>query len=164
MGNRPDGKIMGQGLGVIILGVMTVLLVTFPHPGYPVVDSINRIIHEAGHVFFGISGGPAMQIIIPLGITVYLKWSKRIFGMAWALFWLGEALINISFYIKDARTMLLPAETGGRYDWNSILGRLHLLSQDTTLGNMVLVTGIVIAIAGLVVIVRDYLKNTGKLR
>jgi len=161
---------MGQGLGAILLVIMTFLLLTNTRPGFPVLDEANLLIHESGHVFFGtmgifigILGGSLMQIGIPLAAVIYFKYTKQLLATTFTLFWLGESLINLSLYIKDARTMLLPLVNGGIHDWNFILDQLHLLNYDQILGNTVYFLGLVICISGSAWAVLSFLKNSKQL-
>ncbi len=94
-----------------------------------VVDWIDLFIHEAGHAFlkfFGqfiyIHGGSLIQILLP-ALMVLVTWRqtfKR--GIGLPLFWLGENLVNVSVYIKDAPYKKLHLLAGGLiHDWNWLL-------------------------------------------
>jgi len=78
---------------------------------------------------------------VPLIFTVYFLLRGETSGTAFSAFWFGENFLYISVYISDARAMALPLVGGGEHDWNAILGDLHLLQQDTTIGDVVRLLG-----------------------
>ena len=93
-----------------------------------VLDTINLFIHEAGHLFFKILGqwlyilgGSLTQVLIPLALLVVV-WRTNIAQIWYPGFWLGENLVNLSVYIKDApyRRLKLLAQ-GLIHDWNWLL-------------------------------------------
>ena len=62
-------------------------------------------------------------------------WRQRdLFAIAVAIAWLSTSLFDVAVYAGDARTLVLPLVTPGGgdpiHDWNSMLGRLALLSWD----------------------------------
>lgn len=111
-------------------------------------DNTNLLMHESGHVFFGgggelISalGGTIMQILVPVFVIMYFELKRKKFESGFGLFWLGQNLVNISIYIRDARTKLLPLINDGTHDWNKILTLTGGLKNDVTYANIVLVSG-----------------------
>ena len=127
---------------------------------YRFLDRVDLVFHEAGHLIFaffgefiGILGGSLMQVLIPVIVTGYfILHNQRWSGMV-TLFWVGQSLFNVSVYVKDARAQALPL-LGGEdviHDWNWLLGRLHMLRWDQTLGNLVYFLGVLaltISVAG----------------
>jgi hypothetical protein len=119
------------------LGYLLFFLATGYHPEQPgynppfaifVLDTINLFIHEAGHFFlkiFGrfihILGGSFFQILLP-GLLVFTTWRQKISNIAAPGFWLGESMVNVSVYIRDApvRQLRLIAR-GLTHDWNWLL-------------------------------------------
>ncbi|MAT40094.1 MAG: hypothetical protein CL946_10875 [Ectothiorhodospiraceae bacterium] len=89
-----------------------------------IMDAVNLIVHEAGHFFFKflgrtlyLMGGTIMQILLPLGIAVFV-WFKARDWVFLPLFWTGHAMINGSIYIYDARFMNLQLiREGLLHDW-----------------------------------------------
>jgi hypothetical protein len=170
MKNKPNLQILSQGMEVLVMVILIILLLTNPRPWFPVLDDVNVMIHEAGRTFFatlgeftGVIGGSLLQTMIPLVFIIFFKFTKQIFAMAFGLFWLGESLINVSIYIKDARTMLLPVVHGGIHEWNWILDQVHLLKYDLILGNIVYFAGVLITLSGLAVSVYYFLKSSQQL-
>jgi len=68
---------------------------------------------------------------------------------SFCLFWFGENFLNISKYIADARSMVLPLVGGGIHDWNFLMGKWHILKYDHTVARVVFVLGVIIMIGSL---------------
>jgi len=93
-----------------------------------VLDTVNLFIHEAGHFFFGlfpkwlyIFGGSFLQCFLPL-LLLILTWLKNPSQISLPGFWLGENIINVSFYVRDAPVMRLRLIARGViHDWNWLL-------------------------------------------
>ena len=105
-----------------------------PPFGIVVLDMINLFIHEAGHFFFGlfgrwlmILGGSLVQILLPLLLLVVTA-RQTVSQSAWPAFWLGESMVNVSAYVRDAPHMQLRLIARGlTHDWNYLLsGHLEL--------------------------------------
>ncbi len=102
------------------------------------IDGVNLLIHEAGHIVFMpfgefvmIAGGSLFQVIMPLAFVVYFFKSRKPYSAALVLFWVGESLLNVSVYASDSIGMQLPL-LGGQdsvHDWNYMLERIGLLQQ-----------------------------------
>ncbi len=125
-------------------------------PEAGILDRVNLIAHEAGHLllswfgeFIQMIGGTLGQLSIPLAFAVYFYLRREFFSSAVALFWTGQNFFGISVYIKDAHAMVLPLVSvgGGEdtiHDWNYILSRLGLLRWDHILGGIAFWTGALI--------------------
>jgi hypothetical protein len=171
MKNNPNPAILGQAAGLILLAGSTFLMLTKTHPWLPILDDANLLIHESGHVFLsplglmaGFLGGSIMQLLVPAVSLIYFKLSKQFYALGFSLFWLGDNLINISTYAKDARTMLLPLINHDRvHDWNWILKQWHLLAFDQVIGNSLLVLGIAACLAGLTVSALTFFRQVRQL-
>jgi hypothetical protein len=118
-------------------------------------DNVDLIPHEAGHMLFSwfgefimVVGGTLGQLFVPAAFGVYFYLRREQFSMSVVLFWLGQNLINVSRYVKDAQTMDLPlVSVGGGdsiHDWNYILLKLNLLRHGHAIGNAVLGSGLLI--------------------
>lgn len=124
------------------------------------IDYLNLLIHEGGHGIFKIFGefiytlgGTLMQLIIPSMFVVFYLINKKKFLAQIFLVWLGENLINISVYIKDARAKQLPLLGGNKvyHDWNYLLSKTNLLEYDQLIGNIVIAFAIATFIIALVI-------------
>ncbi len=117
-----------------------------------VVDTINLYIHEAGHFFlkpFGrfieVLGGSAFQVLLP-GLLALVSWRQNVRTVPWSLFWMGENLVNVSVYIKDAPYRHLRLISPGLiHDWWWLLNG----DPDTAepLGEIVFILGLLICLA-----------------
>ncbi len=100
------------------------------------IDGVNLVIHEAGHVVFmpfgeilTVAGGSLFQVIVPAVFAGYFYWRGQIYSAALVLFWVGESLLNVSVYAGDALDLELPL-LGGEdsiHDWNHLLSSTGLL-------------------------------------
>lgn len=109
------------------------------HPlEWRLIDGVNLVIHEAGHIvfmpfgqFMMIAGGSLLQLIIPSIFAFYFYHRGQSYSSALVLLWVGESLLNVSVYAGDAVEMQLPL-LGGKdsmHDWNYLLDELNWLSH-----------------------------------
>jgi hypothetical protein len=113
------------------------------HPDdWRLIDGVNLVIHEAGHLFFRplgefmmIAGGSLFQVIVPAVFAGYFFFKGNQYASALVLFWLGESLLNVSVYAADSIVMQLPLLGGNDsiHDWNYMLDHLNLLRQTATI-------------------------------
>lgn len=111
------------------------------------------------------SAGSAVQILVPLIFFFYFFIRQQPSGTAFSIFWAGSNFINVSVYMKDARTMTLELVGGGRHDWNWIFSQLGFLEYDQTIGAATFMIGAVLVLASLVYLavvigIRIYRKIT----
>lgn len=116
---------------------------------YTFLDFIDLLIHEPGHLFFGIFGqfiqflgGTLMQILLPLIIAILFFHKRQKYWTQIFLFWLGHNFINISVYVDDANKMKLHI-IGGAHDWNWILNKLGLIEYSEEIGIFFVVIAII---------------------
>jgi len=112
----------------------------------PLLDVVNLVFHEAGHIlwlpfgsFLTSLGGSLTQVLIPL-VCAAAFWTKADrFAAAAAVWWAGENLVDLAPYVGDARALqivLLGGHTGAEvegHDWEAILGALGWLNYDVAL-------------------------------
>jgi len=112
----------------------------------PLLDMVNLVFHEAGHILFlpfgsfmTSLGGSLTQVLIPL-VCAAAFWTKADrFAAAAAVWWAGQNLVDLAPYVGDARALqivLLGGHTGAEvegHDWEAILGALGLLNHDLTI-------------------------------
>jgi hypothetical protein len=120
---------------------------------YGLMDNIDLVIHEAGHVFFSLFGkfiytlgGSLMQVIIPSIIAIFFLRNNYRTGVQFGLLWLGQNFINISVYAADARAQRLPLLGGNKvyHDWHYLLNEIGLLYSDQVVGYIIFGIGILI--------------------
>lgn len=114
-------------------------------------DNLNLIIHEAGHPIFsifgsflGLLGGSLFQVLVPAVFVYYFYHRREYFSASIILFWLGQNLVNVSIYARDAVDMNLPLLGGDavEHDWNTILGLLSLLNHTAFIANGIYAMGV----------------------
>ena len=145
----------------LYLGYLTVFLLTSYTPSVPgysppfalfVLDTVNLFIHEAGHLFFRIFGmwmhvigGSVFQVLLPAALLVVTA-RQNLHQIGLPGFWVGESMVNVSVYIRDAphRQLKLIAK-GLIHDWNWLLAD-HLEAAEP-LADIVFGIGILICIA-----------------
>ncbi|MFZ3089612.1 MAG: hypothetical protein WA240_03220 [Nitrospirota bacterium] len=131
-----------------------------------ILDYVNLSFHEFGHLFFGIFGrtigiwgGTIAQLLMPSMVLVSFWRRRETSGVAFSIFWIGENLLNISVYINDARSRLLPLVGGGEHDWYIILSGMNMLQYDTMLSGIVKALGWIIMVAAIVWLVVKAMEN-----
>lgn len=110
------------------------------------IDTVDLIIHEAGHPLFGlfgewvgILGGSLMQLLVPLAFVGYFLVRYDLFAAGVVGMWLAQSLTNVSVYVGDAAKMALSLLGGEAviHDWNYLLSSIGLLDHATLLSNLV---------------------------
>jgi hypothetical protein len=106
-------------------------------------DTVNFVFHEGGHVLFvvfgsflTVLGGSLTQVALPAACTVYFWRAGRLAAAAATLFWAGESLSGVAIYVADARARALPLHGGPGviHDWHYLLSRLGALDWASELG------------------------------
>lgn len=115
------------------------------------IDSVNLVIHEAGHaVFFPfgkalfIAGGTIMQLLIPALFAAYFwLYQNDRYASGLMLYWLGQNFVNVSVYARDAQVMQLPLLGGdpSGHDWHNLLDMFHILQYSSQISTVIAVSG-----------------------
>lgn len=144
---------------VAILASLYFLWCAYDPYQWHLIDGVNLVIHEAGHIVFMplgefvmIAGGSLLQIIMPLAFVVYFYKTEKPYSAALVLFWLGESVLNVSVYASDSIAMQLPL-LGGQdsiHDWNYMLERLGVLKHTAAVGGMLRMIGTLVILAAVV--------------
>lgn len=121
-----------------------------------ILDYVNLSFHEFGHLFFGVFGrtigiwgGTIAQLLMPSMVLVSFWTRRETSGITFSIFWIGENLLNISVYIADARSRLLPLVGGGEHDWYIILSGMGMLQYETMIAGIVKTLGWIIMIGAI---------------
>ena len=144
-----------------IFGVLAAIFyfsrIAFSPSGDYMINNVNLIFHEAGHVIFwpfgefiSVAGGSFMQLLLPFVFVVYFILRQEYFSAGIVFFWFGENFINLSVYAADALSMelsLLGGE-GAIHDWNYLLTRFNILEYTKTIAVLLRIIGSGIMIAG----------------
>ena len=133
---------------LVLLAWLFLRLAAAPMGAYdvPLLDVVNLVFHEAGHILFlpfgsflTTLGGSLTQVLVPL-VCAAAFWTKGDrFAAAAAVWWAGENLVDLAPYVGDARALqivLLGGHTGAEvegHDWEAILGALGWLNHDLAL-------------------------------
>lgn len=135
---------------VAVLGVITFRIVTGRE--FVLLQGVNLLFHEAGHVlffFFGrfvqMLGGTLGQLLIPTTVLIAFLRKSDFFGAFFAVWWIGQNLSEVSVYVGDARTQRI-ALIGGEHDWAYLLSELGLLQYDTVIARIIWISGIVLMV------------------
>jgi hypothetical protein len=117
------------------------------------IDGVNLLIHEAGHLIFRIlgefmmiAGGSLFQVIMPALFVGYFCYQRNFYSASLVLFWVGESILNVSVYAGDAATLQLPllGGEGTLHDWNYLLTNLNLLSATAQVAGVIRLLGTIV--------------------
>lgn len=117
------------------------------------IDGVNLLIHEAGHLIFRllgefmtIAGGSLFQVIMPALFVGYFCYQRNFYSASLVLFWVGESILNVSVYAADAATLQLPllGGEGTLHDWNYLLTNLNLLSATAQVAGLIRLLGTIV--------------------
>ena len=170
-----DEPLLGQKtrLAIAILAGAYFLWAALHPDQWRLIDGVNLLIHEAGHLFFRpfgefmmIAGGSLFQVIVPLVFAGYFFFSKKEFSAALVLFWLGESMLNVSVYAADSVLMQLPLLGGNDtiHDWNYMLNELGLLWQTGKIASVIRALGTLTIIFALVWAIYSTRRSPGDRR
>jgi len=128
-------------------------------------------LHEGGHFlfrFFGrtlyVLGGSFWQIMFPLlWFIIALRQRSSVFPFA--LFWVGENMMDVSLYVRDAPVRMLPLLGGDKsgHDWHYLLSQWGAMDEAGTLADIMYYGGILTCIGaistGVVLAVIAYVRS-----
>ena len=169
-GNNNKWSLIIEIIFIIILTYFSFSLIFKDNYRIFIFDDFNLLIHEAGHIVFGIFGhiigllgGTITQLMVPMLFLIYFLIQSDHFGTGFSVFWIGDNLINISNYIFDAKDRILPLVGGGLHDWFEILSSLNLLNSYKLIGTTVFIVGMIMLVISLYLniynVVSTYISN-----
>lgn len=120
-----------------------------------IIDNVNLVIHEGGHMLFSwlgptvtLWGGTLLQWLVPLLLAMYFFTQRHTTGYVFSLFFFFENWLYTSWYMADARAQLLPLVGVGdmeseesMHDWYRIFSSLGLLDRDIEIARIVRLLG-----------------------
>lgn len=121
--------------------------------GFLIIDHVNLVIHEGGHLLFGwlgptlgVWGGTLLELLAPFCLACYFIYARHTTGTAFTAFFFFENFLYIGTYMGDARSQGLPLVTvgdadAGGHDWFQIFSSLGLLPYDRTIGGLTRLLG-----------------------
>lgn len=136
-------------------------------------DNLNLLIHEAGHLLFSFTGqfihilsGSMLQVLIPMLFTAYFWRTRQSAGIGFGLFWVGNNLINVSYYIRDAEHKLLPllGGHGSLHDWQWLLVELGWYHQASLIAMIVKILGVMVILGSVGYLIAIAINRSGELR
>ena len=121
------------------------------------IDGVNLVIHEAGHLVFSplgefmmIAGGSLFQVIMPAMFVSYFWYYGKYYSAALVFFWVGQSILNVSVYAGDSLDLQLPL-LGGQdsvHDWNYMLSSLNLLPATAKIAAAIRLLGTIVIAVG----------------
>ena len=137
-------------LAVAAIATLYFLWCAFDPYQWHLIDGVNLVIHEAGHIIFSpfgefimIAGGSLFQVIMPALFVGYFLYQRQYYSAALVLFWVGESILNVSVYAGDAQALQLPLLGGqdSMHDWNYLLTSLNLLPATNVVAGVIRALG-----------------------
>lgn len=139
-------------------------------------NGIFLFIHEGGHMlffFFGrmlhILGGSFWQIVFPL-LSFLIAVRQRSQVAPFALFWVGENMMDVSLYMRDAPLRRLPLLGGHKsgHDWHNLFQMWGMMDSAETVADGMYYLGATICvgaiISGIVWSVYSFLRPPPKIQ
>jgi hypothetical protein len=144
-------------LAVAVIASLYFLWCAYDPYQWHLIDGVNLVIHEAGHIIFRpfgeflmIAGGSLFQVIMPALFVGYFWYNSNYYSAALVLFWVGQSILNVSVYAGDSIALQLPL-LGGQdsvHDWNYLLSSLNMLPETAKVAGVIRLLGtVVIALA-----------------
>jgi hypothetical protein len=145
-------------LTYFLIGVIPLFYAYDPNDQWPPVIWFIRTfiflpLHEGGHfisLLFGntlyVLGGSFWQIMFPfLWFAIALK--QRSQTAPFPLFWVGENMMDVSLYIRDAENMALPLLGGHKsgHDWHNLLTQWDMIDSCDSIADIMYFSGLIIA-------------------
>ncbi len=144
----------------LIFSILTSIYFTytiFTFPEWHFLDNVNLIFHEAGHPIIFFLGdfmqalaGSIFQVAVPFIIAVYFFLHRNFVSSSIVLMWMGQSILNVSVYVKDARDMALPLLGGDnvKHDWNYILAEFGRLEHTEKVFSITFAIGVIVILFG----------------
>jgi hypothetical protein len=133
-----------------ILFYLSFLLYAFrSHEGFLLIDNVNLVVHEGGHLLFSwlgptmcLWGGTLFQWLVPFFLAIYFFTQRATSGYVFSLFFFFENWLYTATYMADARAQVLPLVTVGDpdqagHDWFLIFSNLSVLQHDTSIAAVI---------------------------
>lgn len=130
---------------------------------WKLLDGVDLLIHEAGHLIFrifgefiGVAGGSLFQVIMPLIFFIHFIYHEKYYSASFVLFWVGQSILNVFVYANDAVVMSLPlisgmtGAEGGFHDWNYLLDSTGMLGYTQKIAGLIRFAGTVTIILGVI--------------
>lgn len=134
---------------------------------YHLVDGVNLLVHEAGHLFFapfgetlGMLGGTILQLLFPLLFVFYFLSSGQKLEAGVCTVWLAESGMYTAEYMADANEQALPLVGGHLHDWRWLFQRNGILDSAEQIATAVHVSASLLAIMAVWLVWREALARS----
>ena len=133
--NDPS-RVSRPKLAVAVIASLYFLWCAYEPSQWHLIDGVDLVIHESGHIVFSplgeflmIAGGSLFQVIMPALFVGYFWYHGKYYSAALVLFWVGQSILNVSVYAGDSIKLELPLLGGqdSMHDWNYLLTSLNML-------------------------------------
>lgn len=149
-------------LGIIFVQACSAFSEYRPGQPWPAMLSILRTftflpIHEAGHLifyFFGRTmmflGGSFWQIMFPL-LWFLIAFRQKSHVAPFPLFWVGENMMDVSLYMRDAPMRQLPLLGGHKvgHDWFNLFSMWNMMDAAEPLANVFYYSGMLVCLGAI---------------
>jgi hypothetical protein len=152
VGNNDTAGMSRPKLVVAVIATLYFFWCAYDPYQWHLIDGVNLVIHEAGHLIFSpfgefmmIAGGSLFQVIMPALFVGYFWYNRKYYSAALVLFWVGQSILNVSVYAGDSLALQLPL-LGGQdsvHDWNYLLNSLNLLPATAKIAGAIRLLGTV---------------------
>jgi hypothetical protein len=139
-------------IGWLLFYAAFLLYAATNHTGFLLIDNVNLVVHEGGHLLFGwfgatlgLWGGTLLQWLVPALLATYFIVQRQIAGASFCLVMLFENFLYTATYMADARVQVLDlvsvGESDSPHDWFNIFSSLGVLQHDTQIAAVVRTLG-----------------------
>ena len=160
--NDPS-RVSRPKLAVAVIASLYFLWCAYDPSQWHLIDGVNLVIHEAGHLIFSplgefmmIAGGSLFQVIMPALFVGYFCYHRKYYSAALVLFWVGQSILNVSVYAGDSIRLELPL-LGGQdsvHDWNYLLTSMNMLPATAKVAGALRLLGTVVIVVASVGAIR----------
>ena len=151
---------LSRGALVALLAWFFVAQVVQERP-WVLLSNVNLLFHEGGHAVFGVlgvrtltvAGGTLMELLLPAAAGAYFWFRRRDLVATLVMgFWVGQVLLGVSRYMRDAVDMALPLVGGEGHDWNYLFTHLASLNAAVPTAKLTFAFGSLIELGCLAVL------------
>lgn len=160
--NDPS-RVSRPKLAIAVIASLYFLWCAYDPSRWHLIDGVNLVIHEAGHIVFSplgefmmIAGGSLFQVIMPALFVGYFWYHGKFYSAALVLFWVGQSILNVSVYAGDSIALELPL-LGGQdslHDWNYLLTSMNMLPATAKVAGALRLLGTLVIVAASVGAIR----------
>ena len=136
-------------VAVVLISSIYLLIAAARPESWNFLDSVNLVIHEAGHTLFFpfghfimVLGGSLLQVAVPALFVWYFLRNRDLYSASFPALWTSQSIVNVSIYMADAIPMRLPLLGDGLHDWNYLFQTTGTLGFSGFIASLVYALGI----------------------